>query len=416
MQTLDEPFAGNVILENDINTIITMQYIKSYLDEYDAACLKDVPLITDRFILPRDERYQYISYTGVLKKLRGIKVKKINGYEFVKDAKLSELMDFKFSSKWQNIIKPAPSYSDYRNILLEKRKGEKEKMLIDDVTIGIMVALPIEYAALKCVIGETEKIVNSTRKNGIVYEITKIESMTGQYNGIALIQCGEGNNKSSVIATDMTQFFPNIKLVIMCGIAAGIPSKSRDIRLGDIFIGDKIFQYDYIKDKNGEIEPKAVRDRWGALVENTYNRIEADRIAKKRIWEQIISDNKEYCYANPGPNKDVLYDEKKELIIRSKRADIMPVIYKGTIASGNTVVKNINVRNILSQKIDAGAIEMEGSGLVDAVRNAGIDFCVIRGICDYGDENKNDEWHGYAAFVAAAFTYVFIEYVPSLLD
>ena len=28
---------------------------------------------------------------------------------------------------------------------------------------------------------------------------------------------------------------------------------------------------------------------------------------------------------------------------------------------------------------------------------------VIRGICDYSDTHKNDEWQGYAAMTAAAF-------------
>jgi hypothetical protein len=28
---------------------------------------------------------------------------------------------------------------------------------------------------------------------------------------------------------------------------------------------------------------------------------------------------------------------------------------------------------------------------------------VIRGICDYSDSHKNDEWHAYAALTAAAY-------------
>jgi len=49
-------------------------------------------------------------------------------------------------------------------------------------------------------------------------------------------------------------------------------------------------------------------------------------------------------------------------------------------------------------------VEMEGSGIADATWNAGQHYLIIRGICDYCDENKNDLWQGYAAVAAAAYT------------
>lgn len=40
---------------------------------------------------------------------------------------------------------------------------------------------------------------------------------------------------------------------------------------------------------------------------------------------------------------------------------------------------------------------MEAAGLSN-----GFPCVVIRGICDYADSHKNDQWHPYAAAVAAA--------------
>jgi nucleoside phosphorylase len=56
------------------------------------------------------------------------------------------------------------------------------------------------------------------------------------------------------------------------------------------------------------------------------------------------------------------------------------------------------VRNELS-KVSGGALclEMEAAGLAN-----GFPCVVIRGICDYADSHKNDEWHPYAAATAAA--------------
>ena len=43
-------------------------------------------------------------------------------------------------------------------------------------------------------------------------------------------------------------------------------------------------------------------------------------------------------------------------------------------------------------------MEMEAAGLMD-----NFPCLVIRGICDYADSHKNDDWQGYAAVAAAAF-------------
>ena len=45
---------------------------------------------------------------------------------------------------------------------------------------------------------------------------------------------------------------------------------------------------------------------------------------------------------------------------------------------------------------------MEDSGLVDAAHASNVSCFVIRGTCDYCDEEKNDVWQEYAALIAAA--------------
>ena len=57
-----------------------------------------------------------------------------------------------------------------------------------------------------------------------------------------------------------------------------------------------------------------------------------------------------------------------------------------------------------------GAIcfEMEAAGLMN-------DFCciVIRGISDYADSHKNDDWHAYAAAAAAALAKELLAYMEN---
>ena len=75
-----------------------------------------------------------------------------------------------------------------------------------------------------------------------------------------------------------------------------------------------------------------------------------------------------------------------------------PVIHYGLIASGNTVIKDAKFRDQLRDELGILCFEMEAAGLVN-------DFpcLVVRGICDYSDSQKNQDWQYYAALTAAAW-------------
>ncbi len=93
-----------------------------------------------------------------------------------------------------------------------------------------------------------------------------------------------------------------------------------------------------------------------------------------------------------------------------------PTVHYSKIASGNIVQKNPTIRDALNIDHDVIAIEMEGAGIKDSTRLESNGYLVIRGICDYCDGTKNDDWHNYAAAVAAAFTYALVQTLPSKLD
>lgn len=51
---------------------------------------------------------------------------------------------------------------------------------------------------------------------------------------------------------------------------------------------------------------------------------------------------------------------------------------------------------------------MEAAGIMDE-----IPCLVVRGICDYADTHKQDDWHNYAAAVAAAYCRALLRKVDS---
>jgi nucleoside phosphorylase len=71
------------------------------------------------------------------------------------------------------------------------------------------------------------------------------------------------------------------------------------------------------------------------------------------------------------------------------------------IASGNSLVKNPQVRDHIGEVSEALAVEMEGAGVAEAAWSLGRQYLLVRGLSDYCDQQKNDDWHWYASGVAA---------------
>jgi nucleoside phosphorylase len=70
-------------------------------------------------------------------------------------------------------------------------------------------------------------------------------------------------------------------------------------------------------------------------------------------------------------------------------------------------MKHGRIREQLRKETGALCFEMEAAGLMQ-------DFpcIVIRGICDYADSHKNQQWQGYAALAAVSYTKELLGYIP----
>ncbi|GIJ81662.1 hypothetical protein Asppvi_000161 [Aspergillus pseudoviridinutans] len=102
-------------------------------------------------------------------------------------------------------------------------------------------------------------------------------------------------------------------------------------------------------------------------------------------------------YEHAATKKDCSDCDSENEVVRPERPDQDPYIHYGTIASGNQVIKDARKRDQMSK--NCLCFETEAAGLLN-------DFpcLVIRGICDYCDTHKNDQWQKYAAATAAAYT------------
>lgn len=299
----------------------------------------------------------------------------------------------------------------------------RERMDFSDARIGIITALPKEYAAMKKILGDSNEneIFNNTRGNAERYLPCRLKSADGKIHNVVLMMCGEENNSAAISCTQLLSAFPGIKSIVMCGIAGGFPNPDNPkehIRLGDIVVADSVFQYDYGKKKGDSWETKAVPTKVSSAFRRAINVFRADEYANIFRWRHYVTENAKGLFARPDESTDVLYDRSRSIIPHPEDTSRQgfPIVHYGCIASANIVLKDPNIRDTLRMQHKAIAAEMEGSGIADAATDDNVNFVIIRGICDYCDTHKNDIWQEYAALVAAAYTRSLIEALPSFDD
>jgi nucleoside phosphorylase len=219
-----------------------------------------------------------------------------------------------------------------------------------------------------------------------------------------------------------------------CG--GGAPTENADIRLGDVAVSvptgrhNGVVQHDYGKTiANGEFEYTSILNTPPSLLLRAISRLQADDTKNTGLRISELVDNMLQRrpemmddYSHRGQERDVLFESDYEhpqgqntcdicdLRRRRKRPSresLNPVVYYGTIASGNQVIKHAQTRDRLARELGILCFEMEAAGLMD-----NFPCLAIRGICDYSDSRKNKSWQRYAAATAAAYAKRLLSVVP----
>jgi nucleoside phosphorylase len=110
---------------------------------------------------------------------------------------------------------------------------------------------------------------------------------------------------------------------------------------------------------------------------------------------------------NMDNDQDCKSCDQERLVQRKPRPTNVPAIHYGLIGSANRVMRHGVTREKLRQVRDIICFEMEAAGLMDS-----FPCLVIRGICDYSDTHKNENWQPYAAAVAAAYAKELLGVIP----
>lgn len=300
--------------------------------------------------------------------------------------------------------------------------------------IGIITALPKECWAMRAFLDSWQEVFVDGRGAGRRYYLGDIPARDGGRHTVALCHSGVGNNNAAIRASLMLQHFDSVKVVIMVGIAGGVPNPAKvdeHVRLGDIVVSSEggVTQYDLGKEIATIIEGESVVEfiektpprAPDAILIEAIDLLDVDEYDGRRPWlEHIENMCQRTNTTRPSPDTDVLYSSDDPTLVIShpndpSRVDGQPRVFSGKIGSANIVLKNPKKRDYLRDNFNVRAIEMEGSGVADASWKMDAGYLVVRGICDYCDSKKNDAWQKYAAIVAAGYVRALIESIPRLV-
>ena len=131
------------------------------------------------------------------------------------------------------------------------------------------------------------------------------------------------------------------------------------------------------------------------------------------------TENSSYSLTEQGTNK---IDELKRNAIIHKRKfpynnSKCPRLFVAGLACGPEVRKDKFIEKLVQF---AGhrktlAVDMESYAIMKTGSDENIPACVVKSVSDYGDNDKNDEYHSYAAQTSAAFVLCMIrDYLPKI--
>jgi nucleoside phosphorylase len=250
------------------------------------------------------------------------------------------------------------------------------------------------------------------------------------------------------------------RFVAMTGICAGDRQK---VKLGDIIVADRTFTYDngkFVRDEHRQVylydtdtrhaDPTVLQfvrmfDAWKSsvvtlprpcsrrqqrewllcqLLKGTTLRVDdiSPELLNKNApaWRKIVHDlqRKPHCYLT----KDRMLRDKaiiEELFYSEEifpfQDPTQPECYIAPMASGSAIRGDDPFDTIRIPVRGTAGIDMEGATFYRTMVDfPGIHSLLVKGVSDYADREKDDEYHNYAAEIAALYVFAFIkEYVTS---
>ncbi|EGX44032.1 hypothetical protein AOL_s00210g193 [Orbilia oligospora ATCC 24927] len=272
----------------------------------------------------------------------------------------------------------------------------------DEYTVGWICALPIELDAAKAMLDNIHPSLPIPAADENAYTLGSI----GGHNVViaCLPKQTIGTTAAAKVVTQMQCTFA-VKIGLLVGVGGGIPSK---LKLGDVVVGTEWVQWDFGRVVQGGFQQTSKRNTPPNNLLTAISKLRALRRMDRakggeKYFKFAINTFAKFHPSLRGPRGFTLL---MSTLLAPATSRIRPArVRYGLIASGNRVIKDAGCRDEIDRSLggDVLCIEMEAAGLLN------FPYIPIRGICDYADSRKNDDWQQYAAAAAAGYARELLE-------
>jgi len=277
-----------------------------------------------------------------------------------------------------NVIFEEASGTKIRNLQVDEGATEFDDRDRADVVILTALNRP-EHEQVLEIFGPDWEMIG---RQGVVFYRTNLQTEGDPISIVTAVQTDMGLVPATILAAKATQSWqPN--LLAMVGICAGVSEK---VNIGDVVIGRHVFDYGSGKIESGvlqpDYEPVTMSDGLCGLAQD----LARDRNA-------LISIRESFPTAEGRPTTELK-------------------VHLGAIASGAAVVADDSiVKDIQSHKRSLYAIDMEAYGVARTAASSvsPTKHIIIKGVQDFANPDKNDQFREYSAFVSARVLKFFLQ-------
>jgi hypothetical protein len=302
-----------------------------------------------------------------------------------------------------------------------------------DYTVAWVCTRPIEFAVAEGMLDEQHPALPQVGNDSNTYTLGRMKR-----HNIVLICIPAGAMDTGVASTAvsvMLRSFPNLKIRLLVGIADGVSTLRRDIRLGDVVVGSPtsssasggVILFNGSGDKiveTGTLEtpPRELR--------NGLSTLQARHIRREpeilRYIEEMLEGNPttRLSFSAPDPEGGLLFHPEYEHVNKDSRSCLecdpyqiiarprhrgRPAIHYGPIGWTGSIIDSGISRDATAHQTSIYSTEKEAMGLINF-----FPCLVIRGIWNYSDSHWNPIWQYYAAATASAYAKELLETVQPL--
>jgi len=262
--------------------------------------------------------------------------------------------------------------------------------------VCIVTILDIELQAVLSSIGCTDQPKEDLFINGNKMWFREVQRTNNEPLSAIVIKINQTGSLPLVFAIHEIIQNYSIDLFVMVGLAYGPRAL---VSLGDVVFAERILEHD---------EMYSMQNRFS--ISNMFQR-------NHRLRPKFYEPPSSILSTTPYFNADIFISKFDEIVKNVDRKKLprlaarhRPMMHLGTVVGTPNIVTNVNLQKLTKNHDEKiRAVSYEDSAFAEFSCENDLKWCIFRGISDYGDTKKIENWNFVAALSAACAAVTFLE-------